>query len=539
MCAAVPGTRRARTLTRLAALPLAAMLLTAACAATETPPPVPVMAQGQLVTAVPDSLYDAGRASSVALDPDGHPVVAYLLLQPVLKKGQIPPPVIAGQAQPPAVMLATEDKGIWTRTSVTPQSTSPVKGLATGISNQKGQAGPVVTTSVVVDGQGKHHVAWSAADGLYYATDAAGSFGQPDKVVSGATLGASLTLDSGGSPWVSFYQGSAVKAAHQTGGSWAVAKVSSASVPSVAARTAIRAGTKGPVVAFGSGDTTMVARGTGGGWTSEDVPGPGGFAVSMDLDKDGNSHLAYYAKDGHAFHAHSIAGGPWQVNELEVTASTTKPDARWGSGMAVEDSGVHHIVLADTGDGGSIKSLSNKTGSFVAETVPNSVGGTNPSIAVSSDGNDLAISFFDAVNANLVVAVPAAEGLVIAYSPPATTAPPTAAPTTAACQPNGTTVMVVAPVGASGSGFAEKCYAAPAGKAFAIEFKNDDTGLPHNFEVIPDSSAATRLAGASSPSDIITGPDTATYKSKALRAGNYYFHCDIHPTTMNGQFVVA
>ena len=36
-----------------------------------------------------------------------------------------------------------------------------------------------------------------------------------------------------------------------------------------------------------------------------------------------------------------------------------------------------------------------------------------------------------------------------------------------------------------------------------------------------------------------TGPTTATYKIKALAAGTYYFHCDVHPTTMHGTLTVA
>ena len=37
---------------------------------------------------------------------------------------------------------------------------------------------------------------------------------------------------------------------------------------------------------------------------------------------------------------------------------------------------------------------------------------------------------------------------------------------------------------------------------------------------------------------IVIGPTTVTYHVVALVAGTYYFHCDVHPTAMQGTFVV-
>ena len=34
------------------------------------------------------------------------------------------------------------------------------------------------------------------------------------------------------------------------------------------------------------------------------------------------------------------------------------------------------------------------------------------------------------------------------------------------------------------------------------------------------------------------GPKTTTYKLPALKAGTYFFHCDAHPTAMQGKLVV-
>ena len=110
-------------------------------------------------------------------------------------------------------------------------------------------------------------------------------------------------------------------------------------------------------------------------------------------------------------------------------------------------------------------------------------------------------------------------------------------PPAAECEPDGTTLQITAPQGASASGFDKDCLAAPAGEPFQIEFDNQDT-QPHNVEIYTDASASTRLGGAQNAGDFIVGPATTTYEVDPLDAGNYFFRCDIHPTTMTGAFVV-
>jgi len=89
-------------------------------------------------------------------------------------------PIPAGAPQPPAVLLASQPKGLWARVSVTKQQTTPTAmGVAPGISDSHGYAVGGVDTGVAVDAQGKYHVAWSGSNGVYYATDAAGSTGEP------------------------------------------------------------------------------------------------------------------------------------------------------------------------------------------------------------------------------------------------------------------------------------------------------------------------------------------------------------------------
>jgi plastocyanin len=83
--------------------------------------------------------------------------------------------------------------------------------------------------------------------------------------------------------------------------------------------------------------------------------------------------------------------------------------------------------------------------------------------------------------------------------------------------------------------FDTKTITVPAGSRVTINFDNKDSGVPHNFAVYTDSSATTSIFKGK----IITGPAKTTYIFDAPTApGTYFFRCDVHPTQMNGQFVV-
>jgi plastocyanin len=76
----------------------------------------------------------------------------------------------------------------------------------------------------------------------------------------------------------------------------------------------------------------------------------------------------------------------------------------------------------------------------------------------------------------------------------------------------------------------------PAGATVALTFVNDDAGVPHNFALYTDSSATTAIFKGA----IVTGQITTVYTFTAPSTpGTYYFRCDVHPTQMNGQFIVT
>ncbi len=76
----------------------------------------------------------------------------------------------------------------------------------------------------------------------------------------------------------------------------------------------------------------------------------------------------------------------------------------------------------------------------------------------------------------------------------------------------------------------------PAGAFVRIHFSNEDDGVPHNVAVY-DSAAATTTYFQGQQ---ITGVQTADYTFFApAQPGTYFFRCDVHPETMNGDFFVA
>jgi plastocyanin len=74
----------------------------------------------------------------------------------------------------------------------------------------------------------------------------------------------------------------------------------------------------------------------------------------------------------------------------------------------------------------------------------------------------------------------------------------------------------------------------PADAPSTITFDNQDAGVQHNIAIYNDSSLGEVLFTG----EIVTGPATAEYQVQALTAGEYYFHCDVHPN-MNGSVVVG
>jgi plastocyanin len=90
--------------------------------------------------------------------------------------------------------------------------------------------------------------------------------------------------------------------------------------------------------------------------------------------------------------------------------------------------------------------------------------------------------------------------------------------------PDGTTVS------ASNLAFQQSSVSVRADEAFSLHFVNRDQA-PHNIAIYTDAGAGTKVFAG----DIIQGGDTV-YQVPGLKAGTYFFRCDVHPD-MTGQIV--
>ena len=104
----------------------------------------------------------------------------------------------------------------------------------------------------------------------------------------------------------------------------------------------------------------------------------------------------------------------------------------------------------------------------------------------------------------------------------------------ASCSPSGAALHI----SAKGIRFDRNCLAAPANTAFTIAFSNQDPGTGHSIHILTANPAGDPSAKSLFQGQVVTGPTEVTYEVGSLPPGAYYFHCDVHPTQMNGAFDV-
>ncbi len=82
--------------------------------------------------------------------------------------------------------------------------------------------------------------------------------------------------------------------------------------------------------------------------------------------------------------------------------------------------------------------------------------------------------------------------------------------------------------------FDKSSITVPAGARVTMNFDNQES-IPHNFALYD----SPQVRNAIFVGEVITGPRTIVYTFDApTEPGTYFFRCDIHPTTMTGQFIV-
>jgi plastocyanin len=537
---------------RLLPLAFAVGLVLAACA---KPPQAEVtFGSGKaFVPQVADAQDDVGLFPSVAVSADGVPYVAYFGFPQQLAEGEVAIPRPVGAPSVPSILLTSVNDGIWTRGAVAMQAAIPNVDIAFGpatvepVKSMKPQN--VNGTAIAIDGAGGLHVAWVSNTGVWYAHSADGTSFSADQVQKaridqrGPIGQPSIAVDGQGVPTIAYTRttaaGQEVEVARQSGGSWTTDTIERLPLEaggSQPGRTAIAISSDGsPVVLYDRGSEVVAAVLVhGGGFSAGPVEsGVDGAGLSVAIDGDGTLHAAYYAGD--AIHtATSKDGSSWDTASVAAVGTGGNEQGR-STGIGTGADGTTYVTWYDPG-ADEVRLASGSGSDFSAIETSGASGGDLPTLAVNANGQ-VYVAWYDETDQNLMLGTYGdVGGLELAIQSPT----PTGAEQPAPSPTGGTQQCTTAQNGelsvtAQGLAFDTGCIQIPAGQKVTIHFDNKDAGTQHNIAVYP---SANELTTPLFRGDLVTGPNTADYQVGPLKAGEYYFHCDVHPT-MNGTFKVV
>jgi plastocyanin len=544
--AAAPGDPATRG--RLRAAVASLVLLAAACGGAIPKPEVKDPTGRQFIPMVPDSIDDVGLAPSVTVDGDGRPNISYFGFPAKLVAGEIP---VARPVGSPflqtedgkdagAVLLASlTPEQIWTRGAVAQPRESPA-GIPVPFDPAADPSLATLTparakgTDVAIAGTDIHAV-WTANTGVWYGVGPSFEIGAVETTPEAGAP--SIVVDGSGVPIVAYTVAGArpeVRVAERSGKGWRITSVATLSACGEgcppATHVALVGGEPLVVVADPLSGELIAAQRRGGTWSTEvvasDVTGGASLAAAGDI-----AAISFYTKSGVAIA--TGRPGSWSIQEVASVAagggeaSTAAVQTPPGTGVALDGQGTIWVAWED---GEGIHLASGAEGQIEEIETPDTGGGVSPTIAVTEDGASVYLAWYDPENGDLRLGtyaeIPDLKIGVPSPAPSAATAPPTAT-----CKPEGTSLEITA----EGLAFDKTCLAAPADQAFEIVFHNNDAGTTHNVAIYTDNSLAESLFVG----DAVLGPADQTYPVDPLSAGDYFFQCDYHPTSMTGTFVVA
>jgi hypothetical protein len=543
---------------RLALSILALALVGAACG--EPPAGEVDFGSGrQFVPQIADSIDDVGSGAALALNAEGVPFVSYFGVPAVLAEGEIPVARPVGAPFVPAVLLASQKDGVWNRGAAAmyrdpPALVSVPFGPDTVESLSDASADNTNGTDIAVADDGTMHVVWTAPDGVWYASGKDSFTAEqvipflPSLSQAGPVGWPSVALDDNGVPWiaasVATTTGQQVVAATPAGNRWdvqTVADMTCSGCPDPA-RTGIGVTSDGPVVVYADPTTGVTAATVhGGSWHPEVVEAHAdGTGISVGTGKDGTVFATYYsAKD--VVELGTFDGQGWGTTDVATVGDGSANGE--STGVAVADDGTVYVAFVDPGTASVVLTSASAGGAFEPIPTRGTEGGQWPAVDVTPDGATVSLAWYDPQGQDLAFGTLADSTDLVLAAPSPPFAPASGGPTgggsecTADTIPAATDVTVVAPPGAQASGFDTTCVVVPAGQKISITFDNQDPGQLHNLSGYTDQSAADQLFTSGLPA---VGPETqGPAPFGPFDAGAYYFQCDVHPTTMNGTFVVA
>lgn len=108
---------------------------------------------------------------------------------------------------------------------------------------------------------------------------------------------------------------------------------------------------------------------------------------------------------------------------------------------------------------------------------------------------------------------------------------PAAVPTAGAAAPSATLSII-----AQGTAWDTTTLVGIAGVPLSLNYDNRDAGVAHNINFF---NGADATAESIASTEIAPGPETLTLNFGPLDAGDYFYHCDIHPGQMEGTLSVV